>query len=622
MAAGQLDFLHKVRWAVLSRDGGGLTDGELLGCYLDRRDGAAFAALVRRHGQMVLGVCRRVLGNTHDAEDAFQAAFLVLVRRAASVVPREGVGNWLYGVAYRTALEARTRVNRRRSREREGSDMRDREDSRRDEWAELRALLDEELHRLPEKYRTAIVLCELEGQTVKEAARQLGLPQGTLASRLSRGRRLLTRRLSGFVPVLGVATLTAALPVVAAPARVPVPLVVSLLEAARPSGRAAAGVAALSERMVRIMLLRELRVVTALLLAIALFAAGALTYGTQGAAPAGEQQPGTARPAGTGGAKVRQSWKGLAKIAWQVPNGVAFVGDGKTLASSGITEVKLWDLDKEREVASFAKGVRNIRKGWRLRWTSCLAVARGGKILATGDQDGTITVWDVATGNEVATFLGHQKTVRCLAFSPDGKTLTSGAEDNTVRLWDVAAKKERAAGEGRVNAVAFSPDGKTLATGDNDNTVKLWDTAEFKVLATLDGHSARVTALAYAHDGKTLVSGGADSTVRLWDLATRKERLRLQGQIGRADAVAFTPDGKSVVSSGYEKGKDGQITGLVRIWDVASGEERAILRANMGLPTALAVSPDGRRLALGGFTPRDDPVLSNEGSLEVWELGH
>src|SRR5262249_4662720 len=154
----------------LPPDGGTLTDGELLGCYIERRDGAAFAALVRRHGPMVLAVCRRVLGNRHDAEDAFQAVFLVLVRRAASVVPRQGVGNWLYGVAYRTALEGRTRTARRRSREREGGDMSDRAAVRAEPLDELCAALDEELHRLPEKYRSALVLCELEGKTVKEAA--------------------------------------------------------------------------------------------------------------------------------------------------------------------------------------------------------------------------------------------------------------------------------------------------------------------------------------------------------------------------------------------------------------------------------------------------------------------
>jgi RNA polymerase sigma factor (sigma-70 family) len=617
MAAGQLDLLQHLRRATLPRDGGGETDGKLLGDYLDRRDGAAFAALVRRHGPMVLGVCRRILGNVHDAEDAFQAAFLVLVRRAASVVPRQGVGNWLYGVAYRTALEARTKSARRRSREREGGDMGGRVVPQAEAWAELRAVLDEELSRLPEKYRSAIVLCELEGKTVKEAARQLGLPQGTLANRLSRGRGLLAGRLSRHGLAGGAAALSAALPVVAAPVPVPAPLVVSILDAATPAGPVSAGIVALTEKVVRIMLLRELQVVMSVLLAVVLLAAGTLTYNTHGAAPAGGgRQSGTTPPTQSGGAKARPNWKGLAKIQSSLSIAVAFVGDGKTLASGGLEGVTLWDLDKRQERASF--------KGQGLLGLYGLAIARGGKVLATADvEGGTVTLWDVTTGKELATLLGHQGSVRCVAFSPDGKTLASGGEDKTVRLWDVVAKKERAAQaahEGSVNAVAFSPDGKTVATGSGDNVVKLWDVVELKPLGTLEGHAARVTALAYARDGKTLAAGGANATVQLWDVATRKERLRLKGQTGRADSLAFTPDSKSLAATGYEKGKDGKITGLVRIWDAATGEERVVLRADMGLPNALAFSPDGRRLALGGFTSRDNPVMSNDGSLEVWEL--
>src|SRR5262245_42633683 len=109
--------VRHLRRAALLQDAGGMTDGQLLECFLTRREGAAVEALLRRHGPMVLGVCRRVLGDLHDAEDAFQATFLVLVRRGESVVPRELVGNWLYGVAYRTALKARTARARRRRHE-------------------------------------------------------------------------------------------------------------------------------------------------------------------------------------------------------------------------------------------------------------------------------------------------------------------------------------------------------------------------------------------------------------------------------------------------------------------------------------------------------------------------
>jgi RNA polymerase sigma factor (sigma-70 family) len=135
-------------------------DAQLLARFLATRDEAAFAALVRRHGPMVLGVCRRLLRHTQDAEDAFQAAFLVLARKAASVLKQEAVGSWLYMVAYRTAQRARAGQARRRAREKQMCEM-PHPEARPAEAQDWRPLLDQELSRLPEKYRTAIVLCDL-----------------------------------------------------------------------------------------------------------------------------------------------------------------------------------------------------------------------------------------------------------------------------------------------------------------------------------------------------------------------------------------------------------------------------------------------------------------------------
>jgi RNA polymerase sigma factor (sigma-70 family) len=179
----------------LQQAGGGLSDKQLLARFLGTRDQAAFAALVRRHGPMVLGVCRRILHDFQDAEDAFQATFLVLARRAASVVVGESLGCWLYGVAYRTAMEAHTMSARRRARERPMKDMPHPEvmPAEAQDW---RPLLDRELNLLPEKYRFVIVVCDLEGRTRKEAARLLGINEGTLSSRLSRGHTLLAKRLA------------------------------------------------------------------------------------------------------------------------------------------------------------------------------------------------------------------------------------------------------------------------------------------------------------------------------------------------------------------------------------------------------------------------------------------
>src|SRR5438876_2479243 len=152
MATSQMSGVIQHLRRVL-RDGAGMTDGQLLEVYISHRDEAAIAALVHRHGPMVWGVCCRVLRNHHDAEDAFQATFLVLVRKAASIRSREMVGNWLYGVAHQTALLARRTAARRRAREVQVTEMPDIEAVQHDQWPDLRPLLDEELSRLPEIYR-------------------------------------------------------------------------------------------------------------------------------------------------------------------------------------------------------------------------------------------------------------------------------------------------------------------------------------------------------------------------------------------------------------------------------------------------------------------------------------
>src|SRR5262245_22145551 len=231
MAADQASrLLHQLRTCGLLRDHPTITDGALLERFLVQRDEAAFASLVRRLGPMVLGVCRRVLVNRHDAEDAFQAAFLVLVRKATSIRPRERVGHWLYGVAYRTAMKAKTMAARRRLKEREAGEMR-RWDAGAVEVADWRPVLDEELSRLPDRYRAAVVLCDLEGKSRREAARELGWREGTLSGRLARARHLLARRLAhrGVVPSAGV--LIGFMAAAEAKALVPAPLIRETIQA-------------------------------------------------------------------------------------------------------------------------------------------------------------------------------------------------------------------------------------------------------------------------------------------------------------------------------------------------------------------------------------------------------
>jgi RNA polymerase sigma factor (sigma-70 family) len=283
MAMAQMDtVLRHLRRAVLRQDGTGWTDGQLLASFLDHKDEAAFEALVRRHGPMVFGVCRRVARNHHDAEDAFQATFLVLARKASSVRPRERVANWLHGVALRTALKAKTMTAKRRRQEKQVAVMPEPEAPQQDPWHDLQPLLDQELNGLPENYRLPILLCDLEGKTIKEATQQLGWPQGTLAGRLARGRKLLAKRLANRGVVLSAGLLAAVVSQNAASAAVPTSRLNSTVKAAAliaagqttVAGVVPVKVALLTEGVMKAMLLTKLKATVTVLLVL-----GIVTFG-------------------------------------------------------------------------------------------------------------------------------------------------------------------------------------------------------------------------------------------------------------------------------------------------------------------------------------------------------
>jgi RNA polymerase sigma factor (sigma-70 family) len=221
-----------------------LTDAELLARFRADRDEAAFALLVQRHGPMVLGVCHRVLGSRADAEDAFQATFVLLAVRAGAIRKAGSLGSWLHGVAARVALGARRSEARRRARERRSLDMA--EDRDRPTWAELSAILDEELGRLPDKYRAPVVLCYLEGKTNEQAAQELGCPKSSLAWRLGRARELLRERLTRRGVTLPAAGLAAALLDRAGAQSLPAALVLSAVRAAAGAGNVPPRVAVLA----------------------------------------------------------------------------------------------------------------------------------------------------------------------------------------------------------------------------------------------------------------------------------------------------------------------------------------------------------------------------------------
>ena len=250
------------------------SDSQLLKAFIARRDESAFAVLLRRHGPMVLGVCRRVIGHHADAEDAFQAVFVLLARKAASLTRPDLLGNWLYGVAYRTALEARTRMLRLHSKEKQVECFPQPAAGCEEDHSELLAKLDRELSKLSDRYRAAVVLCELEGYSRKEAASMLGIPEGTLSSRLAMARKLLATRLARY----GVtASIAAILSQAEAPASVPGSLIESTLRAAV-ADAVPQSVAALAQGVLKSMFLTKLKL-TAVVVAVTGLTVGTLSYG-------------------------------------------------------------------------------------------------------------------------------------------------------------------------------------------------------------------------------------------------------------------------------------------------------------------------------------------------------
>jgi RNA polymerase sigma factor (sigma-70 family) len=418
--------IRSLRRAALAREGGALTDAQLLACYVARHDEAAFEGLVRRHGPMVLGVCRRIAGNVHDAEDAFQATFLVLVRKAASIGAREAVGNWLFGVAYRAALKARATAVRRKAREKQVEQMPDRSTDSHEVWNDLRLLLDRELDGLPAKYRMAILLCDIEGRSRREAARDLGLPEGTLSSRLAAGRKILASRLARRGVVLSAGVL--------AVAAVQSTLVVSTVKAATLAAAGHAAVAgefsteviALTQGVLKAMWITKLKVAAAVLAAVGVVGVGigaggrlaragiepqALSAGAlepQKADPKKEidtkENPGVLSPdrrfqASAAGNTITMIETKRGKIVWKsevhkdTVTGLVFSVDGKLLLSAGKdAKVVVSDVVSGRAVLSIDhKGGDIVTLGVSLD---------GQNVLAT-EKDGTVHQWEIRTGKKI-----------------------------------------------------------------------------------------------------------------------------------------------------------------------------------------------------------------------------
>jgi RNA polymerase sigma factor (sigma-70 family) len=272
--------LGYLRQLAATRDAQERTDGQLLHAFATWNDQAAFAALVHRHGPMVLGVCRHLLRHEQDAEDAFQATFLVLARQAASIRKKDVLASWLHGVAYRTALKTKRDAARRRARERRTTAPPPSDPSWDVAWQEVQALLEEEIHRLPARYRDPFVLCCLEGWSRAEAARMLGLKEATVWTQLARARQRLRQRLAQRGITLPAVLGAVALSPGAGTSAVPAPLAQLTVRAALAyaAGQTAAvpmQVVALAKGVSQAMLLTQFKFTTLVVLALSVTLAGA-----------------------------------------------------------------------------------------------------------------------------------------------------------------------------------------------------------------------------------------------------------------------------------------------------------------------------------------------------------
>ena len=598
MVTGSYDgVLHQLRRVL---EPSALGDGALLDAFLARRDAGAFAALVRRHGPMVLGVCRRVLGNDADADDAFQATFLVLVHKATSVRPRALVGNWLYGVAHLTAVRAKARAAQRRVKEREAATMA-RAKTQPSTDDDVTRLVDEELRRLPDPYRAALVLCDLEGATRQEAARRLGWAPGTVARRLARGRALLRRRLlrrgvaGGVVAALAFPHAASALSPLLVQSTVRVALAVA-------SGPAAAGavstqVAALTQGAMHAMLLTKLKLASALLILLGLLGWGTGALFLTAGAPDGAAQVRADQPA-------------------KAPRDPS---PGKQQAPKEAKPDRLM-LDKDVAYAC---------------WT------RDGKLMATissrrekvaGEDDrfdyySTVKVWDAATAKELLS-LGELKNhgVVMIDFSPDGSLLALGRttsqrvrDGDRVELYEVTSGRLLRTIEmdyGRSPPrFAFSPDGKLLAVAYGGPSIKLTGGARiFEVdtgmhTQTIVGHKHLVLSVAFSHDGALLATLGDqhDREARVWDLKTGKQLHTIEGIQGAGLRIAFSPASTLLALADTQSG--------VMLWDIVKRQARPLAQ-NPTSAWTVTFSRKGDLVAASGPGPIDG---KSSGEVYLWE---
>ncbi len=669
MATGQAGTLvRRIRQLVERQAERGLADRELLRRFAVHRDEVAFAALVRRHGGLVWRVCRNALGHEQDAEDAFQATFLVLARKAGSLREEDALAGWLYGVASRIALKARTASARRRRREREAATMRRNPADTELALRELQAILDEEVGRLPAKYRAPFVLCCLQGKTKPEAARELGWRQGTVSSRLAQARKLLQQRLSRRGVALSAALAAAALSPATSSAAVPALLAQAATRAALAfsAGKTAAGSAqavALAKGAMQTMLASKLKMAIPALLALGLLAGSAGLAAHHLAGP-------TASPPAAPEAAAQEAKQPAAEPAPQAGSTATAIrcrkGPWPDWELSGCGPAGACNTSPSRRTASASlPGVSAVCRsgippaGVKCGRSSCPAC---GRMRSSGWT--TAAAWlccnwatRVSTSgtspmkrpNFRRVSLGRPsvaraptKTSSATAVSPSHRMasclplVAAGYQEKerAVHIWKLATGRAvkdleppRLLGimPANCNNLAFASDGRSLFVFSGDLTFNVirgerkakeedlvvWDVASgekrqrMKVpLAIQQGH---LKAYAVAPNGRSLVLGMWDGTARFWDMTKRQEQRALAVN---APKSAWWTKGVSAVA--FSPDAKFLVLGSrdhsVRIWDLTVEREARTLHGHHSWIEAVVVSRDGKRIASAG----------QDGLIRIW----